>query len=32
MTFNLGIALERLGGIETGHAALLHWIDRWLSS
>jgi len=32
MTFNQGIAIERLGGIETGHAALLEWIDRWLSS
>lgn len=31
MTFNLGIMIERLGGIETGHAALLDWIDRWLS-
>jgi AcrR family transcriptional regulator len=32
MTFNIGIAVERLGGIETGHAELLDWIDRWLSS
>ena len=32
MTFNLGIAIERLGGIQTGHAALLDWIDGWLSS
>jgi hypothetical protein len=24
--------VERLGGIETGHAELLEWIDRWLSS
>ena len=31
MTFNLGVMLERLGGIETGHGALLEWIDRWLS-
>jgi AcrR family transcriptional regulator len=31
MTFNQGIALERLGGIDTGHADLLEWIDRWLS-
>jgi AcrR family transcriptional regulator len=31
MTFNQGIALERLGGIQTGHDALLAWIDRWLS-
>jgi AcrR family transcriptional regulator len=32
MTFNLGIIVERLGGIETGHHELLDWIDRWLSS
>jgi len=32
MAFNLGIIVERLGGIETGHAALLDWIDQWLSS
>jgi AcrR family transcriptional regulator len=32
MTFNLGIIVERLGGIETGHGDLLDWIDRWLSS
>jgi AcrR family transcriptional regulator len=32
MTFNQGIALERLGGIEAGHATLLDWIDGWLSS
>ena len=32
MTFNIGIIVERLGGIETGHADLLDWIDRWLSS
>jgi AcrR family transcriptional regulator len=32
MTFNLGIIVERLGGIETGHAELLDWIDQWLSS
>jgi AcrR family transcriptional regulator len=31
MTFNLGIIVERLGGIETGHAELLEWIDGWLS-
>jgi AcrR family transcriptional regulator len=30
--FNLGIMVERLGGIETGHAELLDWVDRWLSS
>jgi AcrR family transcriptional regulator len=32
MTFNLGIMVERLGGIDTGHAELLDWIDGWLSS
>jgi AcrR family transcriptional regulator len=32
MTFNLGIIVERLGGIDTGHSELLDWIDRWLSS
>ena len=32
MTFNLGIIVERLGGIEIGHAELLDWIDGWLSS
>jgi AcrR family transcriptional regulator len=32
MTFNLGIMVERLGGIETGHGELLEWIDGWLSS
>jgi len=31
ITFNVGIMVERLGGIETGHDALLEWIDRWLS-
>jgi hypothetical protein len=31
MTFNEGIMLERMGGIETGHEALLEWIDAWLS-
>ena len=31
MTFNLGIIVERLGGIEAGHAELLEWIDGWLS-
>lgn len=31
MTFNLGIVVERLGGVETGHQELLDWIDRWLS-
>ncbi|HET8528700.1 MAG TPA: TetR/AcrR family transcriptional regulator [Gaiellaceae bacterium] len=32
VTFNLGVIVERLGGIETGHRALLDWIDGWLSS
>jgi len=32
MTFNLGIIVERLGGIDSGHAELLEWIDQWLSS
>ncbi len=32
MTFNIGIMVERLGGIDAGHEALLEWIDRWLSS
>jgi AcrR family transcriptional regulator len=31
MTFNLGIIVERLGGIDKGHAELLDWIDGWLS-
>jgi AcrR family transcriptional regulator len=31
MTFNLGIIVERLGGIETGHRELLDWIDQWVS-
>ena len=32
ITFNVGIMVERLGGIESGHAVLLDWIDGWLSS
>ncbi len=32
MTFNIGIIVERLGGLDTGHAELLDWIDQWLSS
>jgi AcrR family transcriptional regulator len=32
ITFNLGIIVERLGGIDRGHAELLDWIDGWLSS
>lgn len=31
MTFNTGMIVERLGGIETGHRELLEWIDRWIS-
>jgi hypothetical protein len=31
MTFNLGIIVERLGGIETGHRELLDWIEQWIS-
>ena len=31
MTFNLGMIIERLGGIETGHRELLDWIDQWIS-
>ena len=29
-TFNEGMILERLSGIDTGHRALLEWIDEWL--
>jgi AcrR family transcriptional regulator len=32
ITFNIGIMVERLGGVETGHAELLDWIDSWLRS
>ena len=32
ITFNVGIMVERLGGIGTGHEQLLAWIDGWLSS
>jgi AcrR family transcriptional regulator len=31
MTFNIGVIVERLGGVETGHRDLLDWIDEWLS-
>ena len=31
VTFNEGIILERLSGIDTGHAELLEWIDAWLT-
>jgi len=30
ITFNEGIIFERLGGIETGQAELLEWIEAWL--
>jgi AcrR family transcriptional regulator len=30
MTFNIGVIVERLGGIETGHKELLAWIDAFL--
>jgi AcrR family transcriptional regulator len=29
-TFNEGIMLDRLSGIETGHRELLGWIESWL--
>jgi AcrR family transcriptional regulator len=32
ITFNTGLIVERLGGIEAGHRELLTWIDGWLSS
>lgn len=31
VTFNEGIILERLSGIDTGHAELLEWIDAFLT-
>ena len=31
ITFNVGIIVERLGGIDTGHRTLLEWIDRFIS-
>ena len=30
MTFNIGVIVERLGGIESGHKELLDWIDAFL--
>ena len=30
-TFNEGIILERLSGVEAGHEELLDWIDGWLA-
>ena len=32
ITFNEGIILERLSGIEAGHGELLDWIDGWLEA
>jgi AcrR family transcriptional regulator len=32
MTFNIGIAVERLGDVHKGHKELLDWIDTWLSN
>jgi TetR/AcrR family transcriptional regulator len=32
ITFNEGIILERLSGVETGHRELLEWIDGWLAA
>jgi AcrR family transcriptional regulator len=32
VTFNEGIILERLSGIETGHGELLDWLDSWLGA
>jgi AcrR family transcriptional regulator len=29
-TFNQGLILERLSGVDHGHRALLDWIDEWL--
>jgi AcrR family transcriptional regulator len=31
ITFNEGMILERMSGIENGQAALLEWIDGWLA-
>jgi AcrR family transcriptional regulator len=30
VTFNEGMILQRLSGIEAGHAELLEWIDGWI--
>jgi hypothetical protein len=32
ITFNEGMILERLSGIEAGQAELLEWIDDWLAA
>ena len=29
-TFNEGIMLNRLTGVEQGHQELLDWVDSWL--
>jgi hypothetical protein len=31
MTFNKGMQIEQLSGIDTGHRELLDWIDNWLA-
>jgi TetR/AcrR family transcriptional regulator len=31
VTFNEGVILERLSGIDTSHRELLEWIDMWLA-
>jgi hypothetical protein len=30
VTFNEGMILEQLSGVDDGHDALLEWIDEWL--
>jgi AcrR family transcriptional regulator len=32
MTFNIGVMVERIGGVETGHDELLGWIEDWVGS
>jgi AcrR family transcriptional regulator len=32
ITFNEGIILERMSGIQEGHGELLEWIDGWLEA
>jgi len=32
VTFNEGIILERLSGVEEGHRELLDWIDGWIEA
>ncbi len=32
ITFNEGIILERLSGVEEGHVELLDWLDGWLQA